>query len=573
LKQLAFCHIPKTGGTSIHQFIAGAYGADSVSENIDSENYSTAIRAFASYQAIIGHFWFRPSETLDHSRLNVTILRDPIDRILSHFYFFRRLDPTIHPTAPERNMDLASYAASELPSVLSATSNFQTRLLAPLGLAPSEVRPSDNDLLLAAQRAVDSFDLVGIFSELEETAICIACLAQVSTGTELPRENVTSARPAIADLPSQVRKRLESLNELDRELYSHATLQFARKRRRLFIASVNDFVTRESATTVTAASEQIHSCGAVSSASAAKNTPLPPPRFGNRKIEVLGLGIEGAISLGSGTLLTGENVTITARIAAHVSTEDLTVGIHIHDSNDRLVFGTNSWLLGRRIKVSEGSRFAARFTFRNTFGIGRYTVGLTLHTGAGHLECCFDWFDSCGTINVVGTLGYHFEGSVALAVSTQFEQIDGDAPILGEVPGRSIAATIARHNRAARNVRGRIRPIALLDRIRSGDILSLEIELENGCDQTLEFDGLRPTRVCYRWLDCTSRRQIQAEGVRTTLDIDLEPGKLHRTHMTVTSPPDFLGNAILRLVPVQENVGWFDEIGIFYCDIPVLISA
>ena len=71
----------------MHQFIAAAYGAESVSEHIDSENYSTAVGARTRYSALIGHFWFRPGETLDPHRINVTVLRDPIDRVLSHFYF------------------------------------------------------------------------------------------------------------------------------------------------------------------------------------------------------------------------------------------------------------------------------------------------------------------------------------------------------------------------------------------------------------------------------------------------------------------------------------------------------
>jgi Wzt C-terminal domain/Sulfotransferase family len=575
VRPIAFCHIPKTGGTSLQQFIADAYGAESVSEHVDSENYSTAIRASARYSVIIGHFWFRPGEILDPSRLNFTVLRDPIDRILSHFYFSRRLDSTIHPSAPERFMDFPAYAVSELSSVRNVTSNFQTRLLAPLGLPQTAVDPTDNELLLAAQRAIDSFDFVGIFQELEDTAACIACLAHISMSTEIPRQNVTRVRPAIADISDVVRRRLESLNELDRQLYSYASRRFLQNRRRLFVTSVNESATRPIPVSAPdlavparspapepdrASTRQVASAGLIQ-------------RFGNRKIEVASVRIEGSISLGSGMLLTGENVSIIVIIAATVSTDDLTVGLRIHDANDRLVFGTNSWLLGRCIGVSADSNFSVKFTFRNTLGAGCYSVGISLHTGSSHLNCCYDWFDGCGKFNVVGIIGYHFEGAMSLAVSNEFAQIEGHAPTVENVPGRPGHTTIARHNPIPRNVGGIVRPVSPFHAIRSGDIVSLEIELESSCDQTLEFDGLRPIRVCYRWLDPVSRKRIQEEGVRTNLGVDLPPGKLLRTQITVASPPDFLGNAILRIVPVQENVGWFDEIGAFYCDIPVLIFA
>lgn len=576
MKRIAFCHIPKTGGTSIHKFILEKYGTDSVSENLDSENYSTAVRALSRYSAIIGHFWFRPGESLDPSRLNFTVLRDPIDRILSHFYFFRRLGSTIHPSAPERHMDLRTYAFSDLPTVIAATVNFQTRLLAPLGLPPTALNPSDNELLLAAQRAVDTFDLVGIFPELEDAAACIAYLTRVSPGKEFPRENVSFGRPAIADISDEVRTRLESQNELDRELCAYAARRFLQRRRQLFVASINDLVICDvpASDAVAVASHEMPTQG-LSPSQAPAQTPMSTAsrsRFGNRRIEIVGVDVAGSISLRSGMFLTGENLTLTARIAAHVSTDDLTVGVHFHDSHDRLVFGTNSWLLGRRLSVSMGSQFSAQFAFRNTLGIGNYRVGMTLHTGQSHLNCCYDWFDDCGAINVVGAIGYHFEGPMSLALSTQFAHIDGDAPTIEDVPGRPVGATICRHNPIATNVQGRVRSIAVFDRIRSGDVVSLEIELESGCDQTLEFQGLRPIRVCYRWLDSTTRMHIQREGIRTNLGVDLPPGRPHRAHVAVAAPPDFLGHAILRIVPVQENVGWFDDMGTFYCDIPVLIS-
>jgi Wzt C-terminal domain/Sulfotransferase family len=576
VRPLVFCHIPKTGGTSIHRFISAAYGVDSVSENVDSENYSSAVHALARYSAIIGHFWFRPGEQLDPNRLNVTVLRDPVDRVVSQYYFYRQLGPTIHPSAPERSMELQSYVTSELPTVLAATSNFQTRLLAPLGLSLESVDPSDNDLLLAAQRAVDSFDLVGIFPDLEDTAACILCLGRVYAGIELPRENASRGRPAIADISDKVRRRLESLNELDRELYSYVAGRFLQRRRQLFIGSVNELIKHElPADSIAMVSGGTRNQSSSTNRAVVPSAPLAPrrTRFGNRRIEVVGVNVEGQISLGAGMLIAGENVTLTARIAAHESTEDLTVGLHIHDSDDRLVFGTNTWLLGRRISVSANSQFSVQFAFRNILGVGRYRVGLALHTGQSHLDCCYDWFDDCCELNVVGAIGYHFEGSMALALSAEFAQIDGDAPGIAEAPGRPGAAVIARHNPAITDVRGSVRLIGDFAQMRSGDVVSLEVELESGCDQALEFTGQRPTRVCYRWLDSVSGIAIQREGMRTSLGVDVPPGSVHRVHLVVASPPNFLGNAILRVVPVQENVGWFDELGSFYHDIPVLVSA
>jgi Wzt C-terminal domain/Sulfotransferase family len=574
---IAFCHVPKTGGTTVHQVLATWVEPGMISAQLKSEGYSTALRASRRLSIISGHFWFYPAEALDRSRLNVTVLRAPVDRVLSHYHYIRSLDPKIYADAPERTHDLASYVNSELPCVRATTQNFQTRLLAPLGMTSNLVNPSDSELLACAMRAVDLFDLVGVFSQLEETVDLMACMAQAPTVSELPHERATTGRAAIETIPVHIRHRLEALNELDQDLYAYAQSRFRQRHRQFFIQLVDNQFAR---TSTPRRESDARPFAGVAETVPAPETGVKPPerievpaRFGNRAIEVRSVRVSGEISLDSDSVLAGETVSIEARIAASVTTEDLTIGLRIHDKDDRLVLGTNTWLLGQRITVAAGSEFCASFSFRNTLGTGSYRVGIMLHTGHSHLDCCYDWFDNCASINVAGVIGYHFEGAVSLAVAAHLVAIEGPAPILGELAAHTGQVTVARHNPAITVARGQIRPTSQLTQIRSGDVLSLEVELRNACDQALECDGLRPMRVCYRWLEADTGRAIQAEGIRTNLGIDLRAGQVHRARIALVAPPNFLGNAILRLVPVQENVGWFDELGSFFCDLPVLISA
>jgi hypothetical protein len=575
VKPLAFCHIPKTGGTSVHRLLESWYPPEVITENIASESYSSAMLTWGRYRVVIGHFWFKPGEVLDAARHNITVLRDPVDRILSHYYFSVGLDSTLYPSAPERSLDLLSYVTSELPSVRATTRNFQTRLLAPLGLAPSSGNATDNELLAAAIRAVDMFDLVGVYPELDDAAACIAYLAGISVSRELPRENVTAGRPTIADIPGEVRRQLQRLNELDLELYSYAFTAFKKKRRQLLIAGINGNGAREpveSRTTVTDSTQPDGSRLEADRAAAQEVVrSTPTARFGTRAIEILRVTVSGDVSLGSNAQLCGENVTVTIRIAAHCSSDDLTVGLRLHDSTGRLVFGTNTWLSGRRICVAADSEFSVLFTFRNTLGIGTYTLDANLHTGKSHLDCCYDWFDKCAALNVVGVTGFHFEGSSSLSMMTQVATVAGDAPVWAEQQTHAPVVRLPRHNPRVTVALGRIHPIGSVERLRAGDVVSIEIELESRCDQTLESEGLRPLRVCYRWLHESTGAIIEKEGIRTNLAVDLRPGQVHRAWMTVAAPPGFFGRAILRLVPVQENVAWFDELGTFYHDMPVMI--
>ncbi|MGA2189101.1 MAG: Wzt carbohydrate-binding domain-containing protein [Steroidobacteraceae bacterium] len=577
MNPIVFCHIPKTGGTSVQQLIADWLPGEVIAEHIDSENYSTAVHANRRCRAIIGHFWFRPGELLDSERMNITILREPVDRVLSHYFFSRQLESTLHPSAPERSLGLGEYADSDLPAICVNSSNFQTRLLAPLGLAVSNSKPTDKETLAGALRAIDLFNLVGDYAQLDDTAACIACVARVRMPGDLLRKNATTGRPTTADIPAEVRKRLEAINELDTELYLYARRKFSRTRRGLLVTCLDDLVALENFSTNVGEAAVSQSTSPVAAMPNRITGPRPSEsshriRFGNRDIEVVRVSIEGLVSLASGALLSGETARITMRIAAHVCSDDLTVGLRIHDAANRLIFGTNTWLMGRQIRVAAGSVFSISFVFQNTLGRGRYTIGATLHTGSSHLACCYDWCDEVAAIDVVGTTGYHFEGSSRLTVLTPMQAIEGEPPVFGQLQLHRHLLTLARHNAPVKTARGRLEICGALDRIRAGDVTSIEIELESHCDQVLESDGLMPLRISYRWLDALTGTVVVAEGKRTNLEIDLPVGQICRTWVTVETPPNFRGPAILRLVPVQENVGWFDNMGTFYQDIPIFIA-
>jgi hypothetical protein len=575
MNPIVLCHIPKTGGSSIHQLIADWLPREGIAEHIESENYSTAVHANRRYRAIIGHFWFRPGELLDSQRINITILREPVDRVLSHYFFSRQLESTLFPSAPERSLGLGEYADSDLPAIRVNSSNFQTRLLAPLGLAASNSKPTEKETLAGALRAIDLFNLVGDYAQLDDVAACIACLARVHVKGDLHRKNATAGRPTTADIPPELRKRLEAINELDTELYLYARRRFSQTRRGLLVSCLHDLVALESLSTNVGDAVVSQSTGLVSAMPNRITRPSESSRqirFGNREIEVVRVSIDGLVSLASGALLSGETARITMRIAAHVSCDDLTVGLRIHDAANRLIFGTNTWLMGRQIRVAAGSVFLISFVFQNTLGRGRYGVGATLHTGSSHLACCYDWCDEVATIDVVGTVGYHFEGSSRLTVLTPVEAIEGEPPVLGQLQLHRHLSTLARHNAPVKEARGRLEICGAVDRIRAGDVTSIEIELENQCDQALESDGLMPLRISYRWLDARTGTVVVEEGKRTNLEIDLPVGQICRGWVTVETPPNFRGPAILRLVPVQENVGWFDNMGTFYQDVPIFIA-
>ena len=82
-----FDHIPKTAGTSISAAMTAALGEAAPPPEPSLPHY-IAIRTPRG-RFVSSHLWFYPGEPLAHGWFYATLLREPVDRILSLFHFHR----------------------------------------------------------------------------------------------------------------------------------------------------------------------------------------------------------------------------------------------------------------------------------------------------------------------------------------------------------------------------------------------------------------------------------------------------------------------------------------------------
>jgi Wzt C-terminal domain/Sulfotransferase family len=571
MKRTMFCHVRKTGGTTLHRIFQNAVGENQVSPGHGSERYSNALNRWEGLKVISQHIWFAPGEALSNERVHLTVLRDPVDRCVSNYFYVKAQENIFRADALERSLSLSEFAASESAYTRAEFENHQTKLFAPIKLPMELTLPSEDQLFYAAKMALDEFEIVGLTERLEETVDLISYVTGMAPLAEIPRERATKSRLSLDDVPQEVRRRLKKDNRLDEELYAYASKRFRAVTRKSFFTLLDlerNTLATDSAD-VAAPVNRRESRGARLSLSPTE--PLFPSsrRFGSREIEVEHVHLSGNISLGAPDLISGETLSIKILCRSKIDCEGVTVGVHIHDGEGRLVYGTNIWNLGKSVRAVRNSVFEVVFQFQVAMGVGRYRVGASLHTGNSHIDQCFDWCDDFASFGVVGVTGFHFDGTTRLVPSITFKCDRGDAHFLDRQHAHGSFVSLGRHNRPIKPD-GYVCSVAKEISVRCGDIFGIELEIANDGDIPWEEDGQRCVKLCYRWLGDGGSVLVD-EGERNNIGGDLSPGDRRRLWITVKAPPNHVGSAILRVTLLQEHVAWFDHLGKLCCDISATI--
>jgi len=82
---LIFVHIPKTAGGSLTSIISSQYNSHEIFK-MDYPEENTAARINNNIKYVLGHTFYGLHEELA-PHIYVTMLRDPVDRVISHYYY------------------------------------------------------------------------------------------------------------------------------------------------------------------------------------------------------------------------------------------------------------------------------------------------------------------------------------------------------------------------------------------------------------------------------------------------------------------------------------------------------
>jgi len=344
--KLLFDHLPKCAGTSVYRLLQQAVGAGRVSPFLQAVAAGSAVRLFSRYDVIAGHFAGQILVASPWPTRTFTIVRDPVSRLRSLYRYSREIGRG--PAADlMRQMSFAEFVESEHPFLVAPLDNFLTAHFAEaLGLVTDP-----DDLLPMAKEAVTRYDLVGIFSDLDETAQRL-CRLLGEPAAALPKLNAGDSGVA-QSVDSATIRTIESRNRLDLELY--------------------DFIV-----------ERFKGGGRSDSGSGRTFRDVAPTQtleFGDRRVTIDELSVDGAAIAppAAKQVVSGDLLEIGFVLASQIHETELCLLVALRNVFGDLVYATNTSHAGRSFRVEPGTRRQVRIRLPVNLGYGGYYLSLAVH--------------------------------------------------------------------------------------------------------------------------------------------------------------------------------------------------
>ena len=221
-----YLHIPKAGGTTLGDFIynqcrnemvddSGGLirnGVFFMTDGFFRENESAFlpqlqnILSRTDLRAVIGHFAFGIHHHTERPFTYITILREPVSRIISLYHYLKLGDKMsleeFATTAPYREVD-----------------NDQTRRIA--GVNPETGKCSEKDLEKAKENLRNHFSVVGITERFDETLALLKQKFNWTQNISAYPKNVNTDKKTSGPYPETTIRAIEQRNLHDIELYQY----------------------------------------------------------------------------------------------------------------------------------------------------------------------------------------------------------------------------------------------------------------------------------------------------------------------------------------------------------------
>jgi hypothetical protein len=211
-RRVLFDHLPKCAGTTINEYLLSHYPKRFIFRT-NGRHPMESIMKFQSlpensrygFHLIIGHLTNRLLDYIQPDTITLTVFREPIDRIISHYFFVRRDQKHyLHNKVLRMNIKLENYASSGLPNELR---NWYTCYFSGFSIEEAEMKPEES-VNRAAQQIFSNYNIIGFQDDLPSVIEKLKSEAHLYNSFRNTMSNKTNGRTVIEEVPGKTKKQL-----------------------------------------------------------------------------------------------------------------------------------------------------------------------------------------------------------------------------------------------------------------------------------------------------------------------------------------------------------------------------
>jgi hypothetical protein len=412
---VVFDHIFKSAGTSVHQFFRNSFDNNFVPEKIDRAHYSDLFDHIKLGRVICAHLLTRPlDDILIANNYTVTILRDPVERLISLYHFIQtdfNAGSKFYLEAKTLSIEEFFWGRGEDSSRFHNT--YQKHFL----LAHTEYSPniSGQSAIALAREVMDRYAVVGIVPKMEEFLFLIAADLGIPAPTKAPRENVNKDRFHPVDVSSSLKERLREANAADYELYQYAESLYSKMLfHRLHRTSEMRNRGQEHLSPLGDVPIEIKTIKAHETVIEKDNAKIISSVIFQRN------NWDDPIAIGGKVF-----VVLTFRVSLPVST--INPAFQISDSIGRIIYQSSLNDHGYQVALKGTGEYCFIATFENLLGVGEYFLGGGLFEGLTFQSRCWCWNNKLCSFSSAYSPGYEsWHGVVALDPGLFFYPVKGE---------------------------------------------------------------------------------------------------------------------------------------------------